>query len=239
MSGLRRGIPRRTALPVAVCLLAAGLGVSTGAAASRTGCAGPAGGGDWPSYGGDLRNTRSQPRERTIDAANAGDLEPAWAFMADGALHTTPITGGGCVYAADDNTVYAVNADTGQLVWKHRFDASGLYSVAYSQGKVFANVNLQGEEGPSGAALDARTGRVLYVSEPIEFGSPASAIASAVAWDRYQLVATTGGDGSTSARPGVGLLDNRTGKLLVKRPFATDAAAKPGSTVELGVCRVP
>src|SRR5258707_6518968 len=40
----------------------------------------PAGGGDWPAYGHDVANTRTQPEEAGLGPAAVARLTPAWAF---------------------------------------------------------------------------------------------------------------------------------------------------------------
>src|SRR5690242_2327585 len=60
-------------------------------------------GGDWPVYGHDLANTRSQPAESTIGVDNAGSLAKQWVFDAvdatgAGEVDSTPIVAAGCVF---------------------------------------------------------------------------------------------------------------------------------------------
>ena len=40
--------------------------------------------GEWPTYGADLRNTRSQPKEKVIGAKTAGSLKPSFTYRAPG-----------------------------------------------------------------------------------------------------------------------------------------------------------
>ena len=79
-------------------------------------------GGDWPSYGQNLQNTRAQDQEKKIDASNAGSLTPAWMFTGDieagetGAFQATPVIAEGCVYMTNGSGwIYALNADSGKL----------------------------------------------------------------------------------------------------------------------------
>ena|SRR2546425_3570873 len=48
----------------------------------------PTGGGDWPSYGHDATNTRTQPEANGLGPAAVAGLRPLWAF-------TTSSTGDG------------------------------------------------------------------------------------------------------------------------------------------------
>ncbi len=121
--------------------VAVGLGVvpaGAAAAGSRAGCAGGSAGGDWPAYGHDLQNTRSQPAEHVIGASNAASLRTAWTFRTtqhgmSGSFDNTPVESGGCLYDADsDGWVFALNAETGAVVWKTRLPYSAVGSATTS-----------------------------------------------------------------------------------------------------------
>lgn len=81
-------------------------------------------GGDWPSYGGNYSNTRNQADERTISAEDVPTLNSAWVFSSvanggAGDFTGTPVESNGCVYVASTRGwIFAINADTGKLVWK-------------------------------------------------------------------------------------------------------------------------
>src|SRR5207253_9803627 len=76
-------------------------------------------------------------------------LAPAWTFSATraggaGDFTGTPIVTGGCVYAASSSGwVFAINADTGQLVWKAQVPNGGGVnsSVAVNAGFVLGAVS--------------------------------------------------------------------------------------------------
>jgi quinoprotein glucose dehydrogenase len=118
--------------------------------------------GEWPTYGGDLANTRYAGLDQ-INRDNFNDLEVAWRFKTDnlGATpefnyQTTPLMVGGVVYttAGSRRAVVALDAATGELLWMH-----------------------SEQEGPRGAAAprrlsgrglaywtDGQEARVLYVT---------------------------------------------------------------------------
>jgi len=86
--------------------------------------------GEWPTYGGDLSNTRYAPLGQ-IDAENFADLEIAWRFRADSfgpepetRYQGTPLMVGGVVYATAGSrrAVVALDAATGEILWMHRED---------------------------------------------------------------------------------------------------------------------
>jgi outer membrane protein assembly factor BamB len=115
-------------------ILAAALALFAPAAAHANppGCAGPSlTGGDWRSYGGDLANSRNQHDEKVISAADVTTLQSAWVFSSvenggGGDFTGTPVVADGCMYVASTRGwVFAVNADTGKLVWKAQLPYGG------------------------------------------------------------------------------------------------------------------
>lgn len=141
--------------------LVAALGVARTGSAAPSGCAAAAAGGEWRSYSHDLANSRHQPDEHTIDAARAASLKPAWIFNAasvgGGSFDNTPAIADGCVYLNGGTTVYALNADTGALVWRAPVGSTG-GSPAVADGKVFANTT----NPPGTIAIDQETGLVMW-----------------------------------------------------------------------------
>ena len=120
-------------------------------------------GGEWPTYGGDLANTRYAPHDQ-IDAENFKDLRIAWRFNTanlgpapETNLQTTPLMVGGVIYttAGSRRSVVALDAATGELLWVHR-----------------QNEGERGEAAPrqqSGRGLaywsDGEQSRILYVTK--------------------------------------------------------------------------
>lgn len=83
--------------------------------------------GDWPTYGGDLANTRYSSLDQ-IDASNFSRLRIAWRFKTDNLgprpeyqFEGTPIEIGGVLYstAGSRRAVVALDAATGELLWVH------------------------------------------------------------------------------------------------------------------------
>jgi quinoprotein glucose dehydrogenase len=83
--------------------------------------------GDWPMYNADLKGTRYSPLDQ-INGANFGKLELAWHFKTDNLgsrpefkLEGTPLVVKGILYATGGTrrSVFALKADTGELLWVH------------------------------------------------------------------------------------------------------------------------
>ena len=110
------------------------LATAAGARGAETppGCA-PAdqAGGEWRTYGADLANTRNQTHEQVVSAADVPLLTTAWVFSSvanggAGDFTGTPIIADGCMYVASTRGwIFAVNADTGKLVWRTKLPYGG------------------------------------------------------------------------------------------------------------------
>jgi len=109
--------------------LAASCFVSAASAAAPC-SAPPAGGGEWPSYGHDVANTRTQPEPNGFGPSAVAQLKPAWVFSTsstgDGTgFNTTPVTYGGCVFIGSFGGVaYALDAKSGHVVWRRTLESS-------------------------------------------------------------------------------------------------------------------
>ena len=143
-------------------------------------------GGDWRMYGHDQANTRAQPSEHTIGQLQATQLAPAWTFSStqaggSGDFTGTPTVADGCVYVgSNDGWVFAMNADTGALVWKRQVPAGGSINSSVTvpgDGRVYAAVShaashsqgggqCTGQKclGPYVVALDQASGALLWTS---------------------------------------------------------------------------
>jgi quinoprotein glucose dehydrogenase len=117
---------------------------------------------DWPTYGGDLGNTRYRPFDQ-INASNFNQLDVAWRFKTDNLgnhpeyrLEGTPLMVGGVIYATGGTRrdVFALDAATGELLWVH----------GEHEGERGANA----PRGLSGRGLaywsDGKDARILYTT---------------------------------------------------------------------------
>jgi glucose dehydrogenase len=83
--------------------------------------------GEWPYYTADLKGTKYSPLDQ-INASNFKELEVAWRFKTDNLgtrpeykLEGTPLMVKGIIYATGGTrrAVFALRADTGELLWTH------------------------------------------------------------------------------------------------------------------------
>src|SRR5205823_6068003 len=83
--------------------------------------------GEWPYYTADLKGTRYSPLDQ-INASNFKELEVAWRFKTDNLgtrpeykLEGTPLMVKGVLYGTGGTrrAVFALRAETGELLWTH------------------------------------------------------------------------------------------------------------------------
>lgn len=210
-------------------------------------CAGPAAGGEWPSYGGSLYNTRTQAEETSIKPETAGNLSVKYFVTttqidgAGGIFSNTPAIADGCLFGATSTgLVFAVNADTGKQVWKNIVPGKGqsllggviVGSPAVSGGKVYVGVSDPGN--PYVAAFDEFTGDLLWTSvvEGSKIGFPqANALINAsvlVTPDGLVFQGFSGNEGGAPARGGFTVLDANDGSLIAHTYTISEAEYAAG-----------
>jgi outer membrane protein assembly factor BamB/plastocyanin len=187
-------------------------------------------GGEWPFYSGTLDGHREQLAESSIHTDNVADLGVAWKTTTpdEGTIHSTPVVVDGCVYTGTDfGNVYALNADTGKVVWEQAlgegvegsstFEGAGIVgSPAVANGLVYV-----GATTPKGAvlsALDQATGTVVWkrVVDEDEGGGLDS---SPVPFNGMVFQAFKGDESSNHSNPGFVFVDGSRdggGEILVK-----------------------
>src|SRR6185312_4099228 len=76
--------------------------------------------GDWPTYHGQLGGNRHSLLSQ-ITPQNIRALAPSWIFNGPGgrSLEVTPVVIGGVMYVTAVNTVYALDAANGRLIWTY------------------------------------------------------------------------------------------------------------------------
>ena len=199
----------------------AGLGPSGCAPAAHPG-------GDWPLYGKDITNSRHQGEEAEIDASTAPLLAPEWRFSSEAAggegdFSGTPVVAGGCVYVGSNlGWAFALNADTGDLVWKTQLAGGGTINsaLAVDDGRVFAFVSRV--DKPYVVALDAESGAPVWATT-VDRQKGSDAFASPSVFDGMVFVGVSGDAAQhAESEKRVGfhgsfvVLDADTGRILTK-----------------------
>jgi polyvinyl alcohol dehydrogenase (cytochrome) len=205
-------------------LFAAAMPATASAAGSCSLLATP--GGDWPSYGHDASNTRTQTAESVLSTASAPKLRRAWVFSTSvvgdtgGAFNTTPVVKDGCVFAnSAGGRVYALNESTGALQWSRAFavPSSGLGGTfvgapVVAGGRVYVLVSQSG--GPYAAALDEHTGALVWQSAPVTTYPGSYTNASAAVFNGLLFMGFSPPEGDPKGQGGWALIDTATGAIV-------------------------
>src|SRR5436190_10743028 len=240
----RAAIVHLVALLVGLALSA--ICFASSAAASVPCMTAPAGGGDWPFYGHDAANTRTQPEETGFGPAAVAGLTPAWTFSTsstgDGTgFNTTPVVYGGCVFIGSFGGVaYALDANTGHVVWQRKLEApnpgsggGGVGAAAISGGSVVFLVDEF--TAPYAIALKRSTGAVVWKSAPFAPPLTSSAVqegsyanSSPVIANGFIAAGYSPPEGNPTATGGFALINATTGKVVKTTPTIPEAAQAEG-----------
>ena len=123
--------------------------------------------GEWPTYGGDLGNTKYSPLDQ-IDKDNFGDLEIAWRWTSvDGFLSSSDLSGS--EWSSSSENIFDELNRRDPDRWRdgqHPFTSSLKATPLMVGGVIYLNTPLS-----IGVALDARTGEQLWVYNPKSYES--------------------------------------------------------------------
>jgi polyvinyl alcohol dehydrogenase (cytochrome) len=236
-------IARSAALLLGLALWAACFAPAASASAP---CTTPASGGEWPMYGHDVANTRTQPEPSGLGPTAVFGLKPAWTFSTSSAgdetgFNSTPVVYGGCVFIGSFGGVaYALDAKTGHVVWQRRLEAphpgSGgviVGAAAVAGGSVVFIVDEFA--APYAIALKRSTGAVVWKSTP--FAPPLSSSAlqegsytnsSAVLANGFIAAGYSPPEGDPTATGGFALINAKTGAVVKTTPTIPPAAQAEG-----------
>jgi quinohemoprotein ethanol dehydrogenase len=175
--------------------------------------------GDWLSYGRDYYEQRFSPLDQISDR-NVAQLGLAWQMdtATDRGLEATPLVVDGVMYTTGSWSVtYAVDARTGQQLWKYDPEVHRKYDnlaccdvvnrgAAFYKDKVYVGV-LDGRL----VALDAKTGRPTWSAVTVDQTQPLT-ITGAPRIARGKVIIGNGG-AEYGARGYVSAYDAETGQL--------------------------
>lgn len=206
----------------------------------------PTGGGDWPSYGHDAANTRTQPEASGLGPAAVAGLRPLWTFSTSSAgdetgFNSTPVVYQGCVFVGSSGGVaYALDAKTGHVVWQRKLEAPNPGSGGVIVGAAAVDggsvVFLVDEfAAPYAIALKRSTGAVVWKSAP--FAPPLSSSAvqegsytnsSPVLANGFIAAGYSPPEGNPTATGGFALINAQTGEVVKTTPTIPEAAQAEG-----------
>jgi alcohol dehydrogenase (cytochrome c) len=188
---------------------------------------------NWPTYNGDYTGRRFSGLTQ-ITPKNAAHLQAQWVFhtRTPGVLEATPIVVDGIMYFTGSNDAFALNAQTGQVLWHHAQPVStGLIDDAsghINRGVAISGTRLYMEtDNAHLLCLDSRSGSLLWDVAYADWNKNYGATGAPLILKDKVLVATSGGD--DGVRGFVAAFDQQTGKLAW-RLWTIPAPGEPGSS---------
>ncbi len=172
---------------------------------------------DWPSYNGDYTGRRFSSLTQ-ITPQNVKHLQAQWVFHSKtaGILEVTPVVVNGIMYVTASNDAYALNAQTGQILWHYsRPVSSGLIDDAsghISRGVAILGTRLYMEtDNAHLLCLDARSGNLIWDVAYADWNKNYGATSAPLIVKDKVLVGTSGGD--DGVRGFLAAFDSKSGKL--------------------------
>ena len=166
-------------------------------------CSAPVAADEWPTFGRDLSNSRTQKSAGDISAATAPTLTKAWSFTTGAAfggfgdLNGTPIVSGGCVFVnTAGGDVIALASKDGSLVWRRHVDvpAAGLGGTFVGSPAVLPAGTLPGHSGEHNPHATTPTATVLALVSQLDapYVLALSAADGSVLWRSAPIVEGAG-----------------------------------------------
>jgi len=132
--------------------------------------------GQWRIAGQNLSNSWSQPAEHSINPANVNGLTPKWVFTTGGDVSATPTVDGNAVYFPDwGGNLFAVEKDTGRLIWSHKISEYDGVEGAVSRVSPAVDGNQviigdipnskQAHKGANVISVDRQTGAIQWMTQ--------------------------------------------------------------------------
>jgi polyvinyl alcohol dehydrogenase (cytochrome) len=130
----------------------------------------------WAMAGQDLSNSRNQPTETAITAANVSTLTTKWVFTTGASVSATPTVASDAVYFPDwAGNLYAVNRETGQQIWAATMSSYDGVTGAVSRVSptLYGNLIILGDnlgglgphQGASVMAVNRETGELVWITK--------------------------------------------------------------------------
>jgi alcohol dehydrogenase (cytochrome c) len=192
----------------------------------------------WLMYNRTYNGWRYSPLDR-INAGNVNKLVPKWIFAGGtlGDQQTTPVVNGGVMITTSTalgfNRVHALNAATGQLLWKYERknpeDMGALVRILpHNRGvAVYKDKVIFGTLDAHVIALDGKTGKVAWETK-IDDYSEGYFVSQAPLVIKGKVIVGMAGPGEMGPRGFVEAFNADTGKS-VWRWYTIPAAGEPGS----------
>ena len=162
-------------------------------------------GANWSAYGGNLFNQRYSSLDQ-ISTSNVSNLKGAWTFHVDGSsaatsFETSPVVVDGTMYVTGPQSqVYALDAKTGQQMWKYAPALSGTFALPLCCGQVNRGVGYGGGKvfvaqlDAKLVALDAKTGQMAWSAQVDDPRAGYSETMAPLYWNGMVFVGISGAE---------------------------------------------
>ena len=155
---------------------------------------------DWPTYNGDYTGKRFSGLAQ-ITPQNVAHLQAQWVFhtKTPGVLEATPVVINGIMYMTGSNDAFALNAQTGEVLWHYsRPTSRGLIDDAsghINRGVAISGTRLFMEtDNAHLLCLDNRSGDLIWDIAYADWNKNYGATGAPLLLKDKVLVATSGGD---------------------------------------------
>ena len=186
---------------------------------------------NWLSYRGTYNGWGYSPLDQ-IDVSNVRDLKPVWAFSTNttGGHESPPVVNDGVMFiTTPGNLLYALDAETGDLLWRYRHNLPQGRIAFHDTNRgvaLFGDKVYMATLDARVVALDARTGDVVW-DTPVADNSAGYYMTMAPLAARGKVMVGVSG-GELGIRGFVVALDTETGEE-VWRTFTGPAPGEPGN----------
>jgi alcohol dehydrogenase (cytochrome c) len=198
---------------------------------------------NWPSYNGDYTGRRYSAL-REINTSNVSELRAQWVFHSSNSSHleVTPVAVDGVLFVTSANDAYALDAQTGRIVWHNpRPTTEGLIddaSAHHNRGVAVWHSRIYMEtDNAHLLCLDARSGHLIWDVAYTDGNPNYGATGAPLVVKNKVLVGTSGGD--DGVRGFVAAYDAQTGKQAwrfwtIPAPGEFGSDSWPGDSYKLG-----
>ena len=187
---------------------------------------------NWLSYNGDYSGQRYSSLDQ-IHAKNVGSLRAQWTFHVPNSdsLEVTPVVVDGMMFVTSANDAYALDAQTGRLIWHHGWPITeGLIDDAsqhHNRGVgVWGSSIYMETDNAHLLCLDARSGHLLWDVAYTDGNRNYGATSAPLVVNGKVIVGTSGGD--DGVRGFISAYSADSGKLVWKF-WTIPAPGEPGS----------
>jgi alcohol dehydrogenase (cytochrome c) len=190
---------------------------------------------EWLMYGKDYRNWRYSPLSE-ITPENVGKLAPVWAMSTGGqfgGLEATPLFRDGVLYfSADYGRVFAVDAKTGNILWRYEPEYDQGFNAVLCCGPIHRGLALTDDLVIS-ARLDARLmafnradGKVVWEAKIDEWKNGITTNSAPLVVKDHVIIGISGGE--YGVRGYLNSYNAKTG-ALEWQTYMVPAPGEPGS----------